>query len=78
VDFVSGESVFTKVESAQLPLSGEELPETPLNLSLPAAITLPLFLLLGIEYFQETNGRFYGLRNGAFNTLSMINVSPAS
>lgn len=35
----------------------------------------PLFILLGIEFFQEVNGSMYPLKNGAFNALSIIKVS---
>jgi hypothetical protein len=45
---------------------------------LPAVGSLPLFLLLGMEFFQEVNGRFYALRNGAYNALSIVNVNVAA
>jgi len=35
----------------------------------------PLFLVLGIEFYQEVNGNLYSLKNGAFNALSIIAVS---
>ncbi|HQW44988.1 MAG TPA: hypothetical protein PLX74_12470 [Chitinophagaceae bacterium] len=37
--------------------------------------THPLFLLLGIQFFQQVNGINYPLKNGAFNALSLIEVS---
>ncbi len=37
--------------------------------------TQPLFILLGIEFFQEVNGSMYPLKNGAFNALAIIKVS---
>jgi hypothetical protein len=37
--------------------------------------TRPLFLVLGIEFYQEVNGNLYSLKNGAFNALSIIAVS---
>ncbi|MFA7688234.1 MAG: hypothetical protein WCY25_10260 [Moheibacter sp.] len=40
--------------------------------SVPEASTHPLFLALGIEFFQETNGEFYPLKNGAFNSLTVV------
>ena len=45
-----------------------------LNLSLPAASTLPLFLVLGVEYYQEVNAQNYPLKNGAFNALAVLKV----
>jgi hypothetical protein len=40
----------------------------------PAASTHPLFLLLGIEFYQQVNGHMYPLKNGAFNALSLVKV----
>ena len=36
--------------------------------------TKPLFLALGIEFFQEVNGQMYSLKNGAYNPLSIVAV----
>jgi hypothetical protein len=36
---------------------------------------LPLFLVLGIEFYQEVNGEEYPLKNGSFNALSIVKVS---
>lgn len=36
--------------------------------------TKPLFLALGIEFYQEINGQMYPLKNGAFNPLSIAKV----
>jgi len=37
--------------------------------------TKPLFLALGIEFYQEVNGQMYPLKNGAFNPLALVKVS---
>lgn len=34
----------------------------------------PIFLFLGVEFFQEVNGQKYPLKNGAFNALSIVKV----
>ncbi|MGC4041944.1 MAG: hypothetical protein QM710_14465 [Flavobacterium sp.] len=39
-----------------------------------AASTKPLFLAIGIEFYQEVNGQMYPLKNGAFNPLSISKV----
>jgi hypothetical protein len=39
-----------------------------------AASTKPLFLALGIEFYQEVNGQMYPLKNGAFNPLAVVKV----
>jgi hypothetical protein len=40
-----------------------------------AASTKPLFLALGIEFYQEVNGSMYPLKNGAFNPVALVKVS---
>lgn len=37
--------------------------------------TKPLFLAVGIEFYQEVNGQMYPLKNGAFNPLALVQVS---
>ncbi len=37
--------------------------------------TKPLFLALGIEFFQQVNGSMYPLKNGSFNPLALVKVS---
>jgi len=37
--------------------------------------THPLFLVLGIEFFQQVNNAMYSLKNGAFNSLALVKVS---
>lgn len=35
----------------------------------------PLFLALGIEFYQQVNGQMYPLKNGAYNALSLVKVN---
>lgn len=37
--------------------------------------TKPLFLVLGIEFYQEVNGKMYPLKNGTYNPLAIVSVS---
>jgi hypothetical protein len=37
--------------------------------------TKPLFLALGIEFYQQVNGQMYPLKNGAYNPLALVSVS---
>lgn len=39
--------------------------------------TKPLFLVLGILFYQEVNGTMYPLKNGAYNALALVKVSGA-
>lgn len=36
----------------------------------------PIFLMLGVEFFQEVNGNKYPLKNGAYNALSIVKIDP--
>jgi hypothetical protein len=44
-----------------------------LNTVTPAS-TKPLFLALGVEFYQKINGQMYPLKNGAYNPLSIVKV----
>ncbi|WP_423735217.1 hypothetical protein [Chitinophaga caseinilytica] len=48
---------------------------TTLTANVTPASTKPLFLAVGIEFFQQVNGVTYPLRNGAYNALSLVLVS---
>jgi hypothetical protein len=37
--------------------------------------TKPLFLALGVEFYQQVNGQMYALKNGAYNPLALVSVS---
>jgi hypothetical protein len=37
--------------------------------------TTPLFLALGVEFYQEVNGQMYALKNGSYNPLALVQVS---
>ena len=45
-----------------------------LNAVTPNSVS-PLFLALGVEFYQEVNGKMYPLKNGAYNPLSLVSVS---
>ena len=37
--------------------------------------TKPLFLVVGVEFYQEVNGTMYPLKNGSYNPLAIVQVS---
>ncbi len=43
--------------------------------TITANSTLPLFLFLGIQFYQQVNSFQYPLKNGSFNALSLIDVN---
>ena len=75
IDFEAETFVSTNSETAILPWD-----MTPTGLighvnSVTPNSTKPLFLALGVEFYQEVNGRMYPLKNGAYNPLSLVQVS---
>jgi hypothetical protein len=61
-------------ESAVMPIDGTATAALNLVNNLTANSTHPLFLILGIEFYQEVNGNQYPLKNGAFNALQIVKV----
>ncbi|WP_291123384.1 hypothetical protein [Flavobacterium sp. UBA6046] len=75
VDFEAETFVEAHSETAILPWDG--LPTVAIshtNMVTPAS-TKPLFLALGVEFYQEVNGQMYALKNGAYNPLALVQVS---
>lgn len=74
IDFENETFVIDNNNSAILPW--DSLATTALNLSnaVTANSTHPLFMALGIEFYQEINGVKYTLKNGAFNALALVKV----
>jgi hypothetical protein len=74
VDFENETFVVSNSETAILPWNS--VATAPINQenSVTADSTKPLFLILGIEFFQELNGFMYPLKNGAFNPVTIVKV----
>jgi len=75
IDFEQGVYVADVKTTASLPWNATATAAINLSNSVLAASTKPLFLVLGIEFYQEVNGTMYSLKNGAFNALSLVDVS---
>ncbi|MBC7410135.1 MAG: hypothetical protein H7339_17265 [Arcicella sp.] len=75
VDFEAETFVVSTSETAILPWdSTPTVAISQVNAVTPAS-TKPLFLALGIEFYQQVNGQMYSLKNGAFNPLALVKVS---
>jgi hypothetical protein len=75
VDFEAESFVAVNSETAILPWdAAPTLPISQTNM-ITANSTKPLFLALGVEFYQEVNGRMYPLKNGAYNPLALVQVS---
>lgn len=74
IDFEAETFIVSNSESDILPW--DITPSDAINHSNPVtpASTKPLFLALGIEFYQQVNGAMYPLKNGAFNPLSIVKV----
>jgi len=74
VDFEAETFVLDTSESAILPWDSTATAVISHINSVTPASTKPLFLALGIEFYQEINGQMYALKNGAYNPLSIAKV----
>lgn len=75
IDFETDEIVSEVASSAELPIDSAATAVLNLVTHVTDNSTKPLFLALGIEFYQEVNGTPYALRNGAFNAISLVRVS---
>lgn len=75
ISFEHGTFVSDTQASDALPLSDQSVAVPALAHEVTAGTTLPLFLALGIEFYQQVNGTLYPLKNGAHNALALVWVS---
>jgi len=75
VDFEAETFVVENSETAILPWNAA--PTVAINQvnTVTPNSTKPLFLAVGLEFYQEVNGQMYPLKNGAFNPLAIVQVS---
>jgi hypothetical protein len=74
IDFEAETFIVDTSETAILPWNAVATVAIAQSNQVTAASTKPLFLALGIEFYQEVNGQMYPLKNGAFNPLSISKV----
>ena len=75
IDFEADTFVSSNAETAILPWDFTATAVISQINNVTPASTKPLFLALGIEFFQQVNGSMYPLKNGAFNPLALVQVS---
>jgi hypothetical protein len=78
VIFEADQFVNGSAASEQLPLDATPTAELNLSVNVTANSTNPLFVVLGIEFYQQVNGALYSLKNGAYNALAIVMVSGVS
>ena len=74
IDFVNGKYVVDSKSTEELPWNEAVTAAISLSNAVTANSIHPLFLSLGIEFFQEMNGANYRLKNGAFNAHALVKV----
>jgi len=74
VDFAAETFVFANDETAILPYQKADTAPIALTSTVTANSTLPVLMVIGIEFYQEVNGEMYSLKNGAFNALSIAKI----
>lgn len=75
INFESGEIEAVTSQSADIAIGEAPVAAVELSNQLSANSTHPLFLVLGIEFYQQVNGINYSLKNGQNNTLAIVKVS---
>lgn len=74
VDFEAETFVVATSETAILPWDVTPTAVISQVNAVTPASTKPLFLALGVEFYQQINGTMYPLKNGAYNPLSIAKV----
>ena len=75
IDFENERFVVDTQETVQMPWDVTATPVIDLDNVVTPNSTHPLFLALGVEFYQQVNGVMYPLKNGAFNSLALVKVS---
>lgn len=74
IDFEQETFVIATSETAILPWDATATAVISQTNELTPNSTKPLFLALGVEFYQQINGQMYPLKNGAYNPLSLVKV----
>lgn len=75
IDFENEVFISANSETAVLPWDANPTAVIDLVNAVTANSAHPLFLMLGIEFYQQVNAQMYPLRNGSFNALSLVAIS---
>jgi hypothetical protein len=75
VDFVAQSFESAATQSATLAWDANATAPTTLSLNVPKGSALPVFVALGIQFYQVVNGSQYPLTDKSFNALSLVAVN---
>lgn len=73
-DWDAGTAVPDFIETAETLLSAPSVPAQTLSLTLPMASTKTFVVTMGVWFYQEVNGQFYLLSNGAVNAMAIVGI----
>lgn len=74
IDFETDEFTYSAAESEPIAITAEETEETQLQSQFTANSDKAVFLVFGIEFYQEVNAQMYAMKNGSFNCLALVHV----
>lgn len=74
INFESGSVLKASAATPEFEVGLQLQPAIDLEMALPANSTDHLIIVLGIEFFQQFNGRFYPLNNGSANAVTIARV----
>ncbi len=74
LDFENKAFIYDEMDMGIAPYDNSSVAATVLSVSLTPNSQYPVLMALGVEFYQEVNGEFYSLKNGAFNALGIVNV----
>jgi hypothetical protein len=75
VDFENETFVASFQDSGIMPWDITSTASLNMESTLTANSIHPIFMVLGVEFYQDVNGQKYSLKNGAYNPLSIVKVS---
>ena len=75
IDFATGNSIVDFQNSNILPADNNPTALLTLENTVTANSAFPLFLVLGIEFYQQVNGTMHLMNSGAFNALAIVDVN---
>lgn len=74
LDFVNKTFVYSEMDLGVVPYDNSVVAATTLTAAVTPNSPFPILTVMGVEFFQEVNGDFYSLKNGAFNALGVVKV----
>ncbi|TKK67395.1 hypothetical protein FC093_13925 [Ilyomonas limi] len=74
IDFENESYEVDTAVTAEMVYGNTAIADMSLTCALPGNSTYPLFLVFGIEFLQQVNGKMYPLNNGTYNACSLIKV----